>query len=65
IESKEGQLRDIDDERVSFARKMESLESRLYAQYNSMDALVASLNSTSSYLQTQLDNMPGVVRQSK
>jgi flagellar hook-associated protein 2 len=65
IDSKEGQLNDIDDQRVSFARKMESLESRLYAQYNSMDALVASLNSTSSYLQTQLDNMPGVVRQSK
>ena len=65
IDSKEGQLRDIDDERVSFARKMESLESRLYAQYNSMDALVASLNSTSSYIQAQLDNMPGVVRQSK
>jgi len=65
IESKEGQLRDIDDERVSFARKMESLESRLYAQYNSMDLLVAGLNSTSSYIQAQLDNMPGVVRQSK
>lgn len=45
IESKEGQLRGIDDERVSFARKMQSLESRLYAQYNSMDLLVAGLNS--------------------
>ena len=65
IESKEGQLRGIDDERVSFARKMQSLESRLYAQYNSMDLLVAGLNSTSSYLQSQLDNMPGVVRKSK
>lgn len=65
IDSKEGQLRGIDDERVSFARKMESLESRLYAQYNSMDMLVANLNATSSYLQGQLDNMPGVVRQSK
>ncbi|MGO2371046.1 MAG: flagellar filament capping protein FliD [Pseudoalteromonas prydzensis] len=65
IESKEGQLRGIDDERVSFARKMQSLESRLYAQYNSMDLLVAGLNSTSSYLQAQLDNMPGVVRKSK
>ena len=64
IESKEGQLRDISDERISFARKMESLESRLYAQYNSMDLLVANLNSTSSYIQAQLDNMPGVVRKS-
>ena len=65
IESKEGQLRGIDDQRVSFARKMQSLESRLYAQYNSMDLLVAGLNSTNSYLQSQLDNMPGVVRKSK
>jgi flagellar hook-associated protein 2 len=65
IDSKEGQLRGIDDQRVAFARKMQSLESRLYAQYNSMDLLVANLNSTSSYIQAQLDNMPGVVKQSK
>jgi flagellar hook-associated protein 2 len=65
IDSKEGQLRGIDDDRLSFSRKMESLESRLYAQYNSMDLLVANLNSTSSYVQAQLENMPGVVRQSK
>lgn len=64
INSREDQLRDIGDERISFARKMESLESRLYAQYNSMDLLVANLNSTSSYIQAQLDNMPGVVRKS-
>ena len=43
---------------------MESLESRLYAQYNRMDLLVAQLNSTSSYVQAQLDNMPGVVKKS-
>ncbi|BDF95026.1 flagellar filament capping protein FliD [Pseudoalteromonas haloplanktis] len=65
IDSKQNQLNSIDDERIDFARKMESLESRLYAQYNSMDLLVAQLNSTSSYVQAQLENMPGVVRQSK
>ena len=61
IDSKEGQLRDIDDERDTLTRKIESLSSRLYAQYNAMDLLVASLNSTSSYVQAQLENMPGVV----
>jgi len=61
IDSKEGQLRDIDDERDALTRKIESLSSRLYAQYNAMDLLVASLNSTSSYVQAQLENMPGVV----
>lgn len=65
IDSKQTQLDGLDDERIDFARKMESLESRLYAQYNSMDLLVAQMNSTSSYVQAQLDNMPGVVKKSK
>lgn len=64
IDSKERQLTKIGDDRANFSRKMESLEARLYAQYNGMDLLVAGLNSTSSYLMQQLDNMPGVVRSS-
>jgi flagellar hook-associated protein 2 len=62
LDSKAGQLDKIDDERIVFGRKMEALESRLLAQYNAMDLLVANLNATSSYVQAQLDNMPGVVR---
>ena len=62
IDSKKDQLLDIDDERISFARKMQALETRLFAQYNSMDLLVANLNATSNYVQAQLENMPGVVR---
>lgn len=61
IDSKTNQLDDLDDQRLSLASKMESLSDRLYAQYNAMDLLVASLNSTSSYVQAQLENMPGVV----
>ncbi|ETJ48764.1 flagellar filament capping protein FliD [Pseudoalteromonas agarivorans] len=61
IDSKTNQLEDIDEQRESLTSKMESLSSRLYAQYNAMDLLVASLNSTSSYVQAQLENMPGVV----
>jgi len=64
IDSKEKQLDGIVDDRASFSRKMESLEARLTAQYNSMDLLVSGLNATSSYIMAQLDNMPGVVRQS-
>jgi len=63
IESKQTQLERLDDDRIDFDRKMESLEARLLAQYNAMDLLVANLNSTSSYIQAQLDNMPGVVKQ--
>lgn len=64
IDSKEKQLSRIDDDRINFSKKMDSLEARLTAQYNSMDLLVAGLNSTSTYLMAQLDNMPGVVRKS-
>lgn len=62
IDSRTNQLDRLDDNREAFSRKMESLEARLYAQYNAMDLIVAGLNSTSSYLMAQLDNMPGVVR---
>ena len=62
IDSKTNQLDDLDDQRESLTSKMESLSARLYSQYNAMDLLVASLNNTSSYVQAQLENMPGVVR---
>ncbi len=65
IDSRTNQLDRLDDDRLAFGRKMDSLEARLYAQYNAMDLIVAGLNSTSSYLMAQLDNMPGVVKQSK
>jgi flagellar hook-associated protein 2 len=64
IEGKESQIASLDDDLENFTLKMESLESRLFAQYNAMDLLVSQLNATSSYLTTQLDNMPGVVKQS-
>jgi len=64
VDGKKNQLDKLDDDRTAFALKMESLESRLLAQYNAMDLLVNSLNATSDYVTAQLDNMPGVVRQS-
>lgn len=64
VSSDEDKLKDIDDERVSFTRKIAALEGRLLAQYNAMDLLVANLTSTGSYIQAQLSNMPGVVRRS-
>ena len=64
LDSKEQQLTRLDDERIAFSRKMASLEKRLYAQYNAMDLLVAQMNSTSEYVQNQLDNLPGVAKKS-
>jgi len=65
IDSRTSQLDRLDDDKLDFGRRMESLESRLFAQYNAMDLIVAGLNSTSTYLMAQLDNMPGVVRKDK
>ncbi|MDX2369463.1 MAG: flagellar filament capping protein FliD [Colwellia sp.] len=65
IDGKTNQLDRLDDDNVAFSRRMESLEARLYAQYNAMDLIVAGLNSTSTYLMAQLENMPGVVRKDK
>ena len=62
IDSKSAQLDRLDDDRLAFGRRMESLEARLYSQYNAMDLIVANLTATGSYITAQLDNMPGVVR---
>lgn len=55
----------LEDEKINFTEKMEALESRLFTQFNAMDLLVGQLNSTGSYLQAQLENLPGVVRKDK
>jgi len=65
IDSRTSQLDRLDDDKLDFGRRMESLEARLFAQYNAMDLIVAGLNSTSTYLMAQLDNMPGVVKNNK
>ncbi|WDE13228.1 flagellar filament capping protein FliD [Thalassomonas haliotis] len=64
IEGNNTQISRLEKDVESFNVKMDALEARLYAQYNSMDTLVAQINNTGSYLSQQLDNMPGVVKQS-
>ncbi|MCP4322226.1 MAG: flagellar filament capping protein FliD [Alteromonadales bacterium] len=62
IDGKTTQIEKLDSDLESFKVKMDSLEARLFAQYNAMDLVVSQMNSTSSYLMTQLENMPGVVK---
>jgi len=64
IDGKNTQIDKISSDLEAFQLKMVSLESRLLAQYNAMDLMVSQLNSTSTYLMSQLDNMPGVVKKS-
>lgn len=64
IDGKNDQIDKISGDLEKFKLKMSSLESRLLAQYNAMDLIVSQMNSTSSFLLSQLDNMPGVVKSS-
>ncbi|MEX1221977.1 MAG: flagellar filament capping protein FliD [Idiomarina sp.] len=46
-------------EREQFVRYMESYEETLRARYTALDGVLAELNSTSSYLSSQLASLPG------
>lgn len=53
----------IGEQRTALTNKLDALEARLYKQFNAMDTIVAQLQSTGSYLEQQLENLPGVVRE--
>lgn len=53
------------DDRVLLDYRMEQFEARLLAQFNVMDSLVASLQSTSSFLNQSLSNLPGFTNKNK
>ena len=60
-----GTLKDIDKQREALEKRVTSLQSRLYAQYNAMDSLVGQLTRTSESLSGMLANLPGFVRKDK
>jgi flagellar hook-associated protein 2 len=51
------QAREISRQREAVDRRMESVEARYQAQFNALDALLAQLQSTSQYLERQLDTL--------
>ena len=58
-------LEGISEERIDLDYRSAQLEARLFKQFNAMDLIVAQLNSTGQWLTSALDNLPGVVRESK
>lgn len=56
------QIDGLTDERDSLNERLASLETRLLRQFNALDSLLAQLNSTSSFLAQQLENLPGAER---
>ncbi|MCK5666302.1 MAG: flagellar filament capping protein FliD, partial [Thiotrichaceae bacterium] len=61
IESRESgfnsELDSIAEERLELGLKIESLEARLVRQYSALDSLIASFNSTSNFLTSQLSSL--------
>ncbi|UZT76643.1 flagellar filament capping protein FliD [Ectopseudomonas chengduensis] len=55
-------LKSVDAQRESLNKRVESLQTRLYAQYNAMDSLVGQLTRTSESLSGMLANLPGFVK---
>lgn len=52
----------VDEQRKALDKRVESLQTRLYAQYNAMDSLVGRLKKTSESLAGQLASLPGFVK---
>jgi flagellar hook-associated protein 2 len=57
-------LSEIDKQKETLARRVSQIQTRLFAQFNAMDALVGNLNATSDRLAQALGSLPGVVKQS-
>ena len=57
-----GQVERLDTEKENFNERITRQEDMLYARFNAMDAQVASLNNTLSFVTSQLDNLPGLVK---
>lgn len=61
----QGTLKSVDEQRETLNRRIEQVQSRLYAQYQAMDSLVGQLNQTSERLTQALASLPGFVRKDK
>jgi flagellar hook-associated protein 2 len=58
-DSLKASIADIDDQRTELNNRLSDLQTRLLAQYNALDTLLAQMQSTSSFLTQQLANLPG------
>lgn len=52
-------IEEFGDQRLALNERLASLETRLLRQFNALDSLLSELNSTSNFLNQQLNNLPG------
>ena len=51
-------IKDIDSQRIDIQSQLAATQARYQAQFSALDTLLASMNSTSSFLTQQLSNLP-------
>ena len=54
------QIESISQDRLDLIKRVTEIEERYRRQFSTLDVLIAQLNSTSDFLQQQLDSLPGV-----
>ena len=62
VEGMRSSLKSIDGQREALANRMASFEQRLTRQFSALDQLVAQLNSTGNYLQSQLESISKITK---
>jgi len=55
------QIESISQERLDLSKRVIEIEDRYRRQFSSLDVLISQLNATSSFLEQQLDSLPGLV----
>jgi flagellar hook-associated protein 2 len=60
-EGLKGQVERINDQRETLNRRIIAIEARYLAQFSALDSLLGQLNSTGTFLNQQLENLPGAV----
>ena len=58
-------IKDLDEQRAKFNTRLTSVESRYRKQFNALDTLLSSMQSTSAFLTQQLAVLNGTSVQSK
>lgn len=56
------EVRRIETRMEDTNRRLDLLEERLYKQFNAVDAMIAQMNSTGSYITQQFEGLPGYTR---
>lgn len=59
-EALQSRIESVNDDRAALQRRLETIETRLRAQFGALDGLIASLQSTGDYLTQQLQSLPTI-----